>query len=109
MKRKMFLIALVFLLTLTPMTFACHEPEPGTKPDLTPRTTPTRTIISRDSNEYMLMPYLTANPSVGFHIYEAGAYTILAFQNGTLVWTSPLQLIWHSQGVNLIYYVGFPR
>jgi len=71
--------------------------------------TPSNIIISWDHKDYLLMPILTANPSCGFHIYEAGKYTIQAWQNAVLVWTSPPLHIWTSQGVNQIYYVGGAR
>ena len=83
------------------------EPEP--EPDLTPRTTPTRTYISYDLWQYMLMPWTTANPIAGFNIYEKGVYTIQAWQDAVLVWESPLIHVWHSKGLNLIYYVGGAR
>ena len=65
--------------------------------------------IAYDLWEFMLMPWETSNIAIGFNIDEAGAYTIQAWQNAVLVWTSPTQFVWHSKGLNLIYYVGGAR
>ena len=101
------LLALTILCLILPQTISAFACVPGTKPVLLGRTTPTKVMICYDQWQYMLMPWMTANPIAGFNINEAGKYTIQAWQGAELVWESPLLIVWNE--VNLIYYVGGAR